>query len=428
MDYKNLKFETLQLHAGQQPDPTTGSRAVPIYLTSAYVFNNTDHAQNLFGLKEAGNIYTRIGNPTTDVLEQRMAALEGGVAALAVASGAAAVLYSIQNIAGVGDNIVSSSTIYGGTYNLFRHNLPRYGITTKFVDCDYVEEFDKAIDEKTKAIFVESLGNPNGNIADIESLAKIAHKHKIPLIVDNTFGTPYLIRPFEFGADIVVHSATKFIGGHGTVIGGVIIDSGKFNWEESGRFPFLTESDESYHGLSYTKDIGAAAYIFRARVQLLRDMGACISPFNAFMLLQGLETLSLRVERHIENTKKIVEYLSNNSFVENVNYASLKSSKYYDLSQKYFPAGAGSIFTIDIKGGKQEAKTLIDNLKIFSLLANVADSKSLVIHSATTTHSQLNDEELLSAGIKPSTIRISVGTEHADDLIADLEQAFNVLK
>lgn len=423
MAERKLKFDTLQVHAGQKPDPTTGSRAVPIYQTTSYVFNSPEHAANLFALKEPGNIYTRIMNPTTDVFEQRMAALEGGVGALAVASGSAAITYAILNIAGAGDEIVSASTLYGGTYNLFAATLPRIGIKTVFVDPDDPENFRKAINEKTKALYIESLGNPGINIVDIEAVAKIAHENGIPLIVDNTFGTPYLIRPFEFGADIVVHSATKFIGGHGTSIGGVIVDSGKFDWAGSGKFPVLTEPDPSYHGLKYVEALGPLAYITRVRVQLLRDTGACISPFNSFLLLQGLETLSLRVERHVSNAKKIAEYLQNHPKVAWVNYPSLKGNKYYDLAQKYFPKGAGSIFTFGIKGGYEAAKKFIENLEIFSLLANVADAKSLVIHPASTTHSQLSEEEQRSCGVTPDQIRLSIGIEDVDDLIYDIEQA-----
>ncbi len=425
MSERQLKFDTLQVHAGQKADPTTGSRAVPIYQTTSYVFNNTEHAANLFGLKEAGNIYTRIMNPTNDVFEQRIAALEGGVAALAVASGSAAITYSILNIAGAGDEIVSASTIYGGTYNLFNHTLPKYGITTTFVNPDDPENFRKAITDKTKAVFVETIGNPGINLIDLEAVARIVHENKLPLIIDNTFGTPYLIRPIEYGADIVVHSATKFIGGHGTSIGGVIVDSGKFDWIGSGKFPGLTEPDPSYHGINYAKDVGAAAFVLKARVQLLRDTGASISPFNSFLLLQGLETLSLRVERHVSNTEKIVEFLVKHPLVNWVNYPGLKDNKYNALAQKYLPRGAGAIFTFGIKGGIETAKKFIDNLEIFSLLANVADAKSLVIHPATTTHSQLTEEELLEVGITPDQIRISVGIEDATDLIFDLEQALN---
>lgn len=423
MSDRKLKFDTLQVHAGQNPDPSTGSRAVPIYQTTSYVFQNAEHAANLFALKEVGNIYTRIMNPTNDVFEQRIAALEGGVAALAVASGSAAITYSILNIAGTGDEIVAASTLYGGTYNLFAVTLPRLGINTSFVDPEDPENFRKAINSKTKAIFIESLGNPGINVIDIEAVAAIAHENKIPLIVDNTFGTPYLIRPFEFGADIVVHSATKFIGGHGTSIGGVIVDSGSFDWIGSRKFPGLTEPDASYHGISYAKDVGAAAYVLKARVQLLRDTGAAISPFNSFLLLQGLETLSLRVERHVSNTKRIVEFLSKHPLVAWVNYPGLEESKYYALAQKYFPKGAGSIFTFGIKGGLEAAKSFINSLEIFSLLANVADAKSLVIHPATTTHSQLNEQQQREAGITLDQIRLSIGIEDSEDLIYDLEQA-----
>ena len=422
---KNFRFETLQLHAGQTPDPTTKSRAVPIYQTTSYVFDDTDHAENLFALKESGNIYTRIMNPTTDVFEQRMAALEGGVGALATASGSAAITYCILNIAGAGDEIVSASTLYGGTYNLFSVTLARLGIHTTFVNPDIAENFEKAISEKTKALYIETIGNPGTNLIDIEKVAEIAHKNGIPLIIDNTFGTPYLIKPIEFGADIVVHSATKFIGGHGTSIGGVIIDSGKFDWAASGKFPYLTTPDASYHGISYAKDIGAAAFIAKARVQLLRDTGACISPFNAFLLLQGLETLSLRVERHVENAKKVAYYLKSNSNVTWVNYPTLEGNKYAELAKKYLPKGAGSIFTFGIKGGKESAKKFINGLEIFSHLANVADAKSLIIHPASTTHQQLSPEEQVSAGVSDDMLRLSIGIEHIDDLIADLETAFS---
>ncbi len=425
MSERKLKFDTLQVHAGQKADPVTGSRAVPIYQTTSYLFNNSEHAENLFALKELGNIYTRIMNPTNDVLEQRLAALEGGVAALAVASGSAAVTYAILNIAGAGDEIVAASTLYGGTYNLFSVTLPKLGIQTTFVDPDDPENFRKAINDKTKAVYIETIGNPGTNIIDIEAVANIAHENKIPLIIDNTFGTPYLIRPIEFGADIVVHSATKFIGGHGTSIGGVIVDSGKFDWIGSGKFPGLTEPDPSYHGISYAKDIGAPAYIIKARVQLLRDTGAAISPFNSFLLLQGLETLSLRVERHVSNTEKIVSFLSKHPLVASVNYPGLEDNKYHQLAKKYLPKGAGSIFTFDIKGGASAAKKFIDNLKIFSLLANVADAKSLVIHPASTTHSQLTEEQQRAAGVTPEQVRLSIGIEDAEDLIYDLEQALN---
>lgn len=425
METKKLKFDTLQVHGGQNPDPTTGSRAVPIYQTTSYVFNSVEHGANLFSLKESGNIYTRIMNPTSDVFEQRMALLEGGVGALAVASGSAAITYSILNIAEAGDEIVASSTLYGGTYNLFSTTLPRLGIKTTFVDCDKPENFRGAINENTKALYIETIGNPVINIADIEAIANIAHENNIPLIVDNTFGTPYLVRPFEFGADIVVHSATKFIGGHGTSIGGIIVDSGKFNWEKSGKFKLLTEPDLSYHGISYTKDVGAAAYITKARVQLLRDTGACISPFNSFLLLQGLETLSLRLERHVSNTKKVTAFLNEHPQVAWVNYPSIEGNKYHDLAEKYCPKGAGSIFTFGIKGGVEAGKKFIESLTIFSHLANVADAKSLVIHPASTTHAQLNEEEQKSAGVSPDMIRVSIGIEDVEDLIDDLDNALN---
>jgi len=423
MSERKLKFDTLQVHAGQKPDPTTGSRAVPIYQTTSYVFENVEHAANLFALKESGNIYTRIMNPTNDVLEQRIAALEGGKAALAVASGSAAITYAILNIAGAGDEIVSASTLYGGTYNLFAVTLSRLGIKTVFVDPDHPENFRKAINEKTKAIYIETIGNPGINLIDIEAVAKIAHDNKIPLIVDNTFGTPYLIRPIEFGADIVVHSATKFIGGHGTSIGGLIVDSGNFNWADSGKFPGLTEPDPSYNGVRYVEAVGDVAYIVKARVQLLRDTGAAISPFNSFMLIQGLETLSLRVERHVSNAIKIAEFLEAHPNVSWVNYPGLKGNKYYDLAQKYLPKGAGSIFTFGIKGGVEAGKKFIEKLKIFSLLANVADAKSLVIHPASTTHAQLSEEDQKAAGVLPDMIRLSIGIEDVDDLIYDLSQA-----
>ena len=422
MSERKLKFDTLQVHAGQKPDPTTGSRAVPIYQTSSYVFRDTQHAENLFGLRESGNIYSRIMNPTSDVFEQRVAALEGGVAALAVASGAAAITYSILNIAGAGDEIVSASTLYGGTFNLFNSTLPRYGIKTIFVNPDDPENFRKAITEKTKAIFFETLGNPGINIVDIEAVVKIAHDNGIPVIVDNTFGTPYLIKPFEYGVDIIAHSATKFIGGHGTSIGGVLVDGGTFDWAKSGKFKGFTEPDESYHGIKYA-DIGPAAYITKVRVQLLRDTGAALAPLNAFLFLQGLETLSLRVERHVSNAIKIAEYLENSPYVSWVNYPSLKSSKYNTLAKKYFPKGAGSIFTFGVKGDEIAAKKFIDSLEIFSQLANVADVKSLVIHPGSTTHQQLNPEQQKAAGITPETIRLSVGIEDVDDLIFDIEQA-----
>lgn len=423
---RKWRFETLQLHAGQeQPDSATDARAVPIYQTSSYVFPSAASAEARFGLAEAGNIYTRIMNPTSSVFETRIAALEGGIGALAVASGAAAVTYAIQNIASVGDHIVSEKTIYGGTYNLFLHTLPKFGITTTFVEPLDLAGYEAAIRPNTKAIFVESLGNPNSDVIDLEGIAAIAHKHKIPLIIDNTFSTPYLLKPIEHGADIVVHSATKFIGGHGTSIGGVIIDSGKFDWEASGKFPGLTEPDPSYHGVIYTKAVGAAAYITKARVTLLRDTGAALSPFNAFLFLQGLETLSLRIERHVSNTLKVIDFLKNHPSVERVNHPSLPDSPSHALYNKYYPHGAGSIFTFEIKGGAQEAKAFIDKLEIFSLLANVADVKSLVIHPASTTHSQLTGEQLLSSGIKPNTIRLSIGTEHIDDILYDIGQALN---
>ena len=422
---RNLKFETLQLHVGQEsPDPATDARAVPIYQTTSYVFRNCEHAAARFGLSDPGNIYGRLTNSTQDVLEKRVAALEGGVAGLAVASGAAAITYAIENITRAGDHIVAAKTIYGGSYNLLAHTLANYGVTTTFVDPENLSNFENAIKENTKAVYIESLGNPNSNIIDVEALAEIAHKHKIPLIVDNTFGTPYLFRPIEHGADIVVHSATKFIGGHGTSLGGVIVDSGKFDWIGSGKFPQLTEADPSYHGIKFAEAVGAAAYVTRIRAILLRDTGAAISPFNAFILLQGLETLSLRLERHIENSLKVVEFLKNHPKVERVNHPALQDSPDYELYKKYFPKGAGSIFTFEIKGGAKEAQEFIDRLEIFSLLANVADVKSLVIHPATTTHSQLTQEELLDQGIKPNTIGLSIGTEHIDDIIYDLSQAF----
>ncbi|MCM1329047.1 MAG: O-acetylhomoserine aminocarboxypropyltransferase/cysteine synthase [Ruminococcus sp.] len=426
---RNLKFETKQLHIGQEnPDPVTDARAVPIYATSSYVFHNSQHAADRFALKDAGNIYGRLTNPTQDVFERRIAALEGGVAALAVSSGAAAVTYTIQNLAGAGDHIVAAKTIYGGTYNLLAHTLPTYGITTTFVDPDEEGAFEKAVQENTKAIFIETLGNPNSNLIDIEKTAEIAHKHKIPLVIDNTFGTPYLIRPIEHGADIVVHSATKFIGGHGTAIGGVIVDSGKFDWEASGKFPALTEPNPSYHGVSFTKAVGAAAFVTKIRAILLRDTGATLSPFHAFIFLQGLETLSLRVERHVQNTVKVVEFLNKNPQVEKVNHPSLAGGVQKKLYDKYFPGGGGSIFTFEIKGGEEDAKKFIDSLQIFSLLANVADAKSLAIHPASTTHSQLNESELAEQGIKPNTIRLSIGLEHIDDIIFDLEEAFKAIK
>ena len=427
---RNLKFETLQLHVGQEnPDPVTDARAVPIYQTSSYVFKNCDHAAARFGLTDAGNIYGRLTNPTEDVFEQRIAALEGGVAALAVASGSAAISYTIENLAQNGDHIVAAKNIYGGTYNLLAHTLPSYGITTTFVDPFNYEEIESAIKENTKAVFIETLGNPNSDVVDIEKIANIAHAHKIPLVIDNTFATPYLVRPIEYGADIVVHSATKFIGGHGTTIGGVIVDSGKFDWEASGKFVSLVEPNPSYHGVSFTKAVGPAAFVTKIRAILLRDTGATISPFHAFIFLQGLETLSLRVERHVQNALKVVEYLNNHPQVENVNHPSVsKDPEQQALYKKYFPNGGGSIFTFEINGDAQKAKDFIDNLELFSLLANVADVKSLVIHPASTTHSQMTEEELLGSGIKPNTIRLSIGTENIDDIIEDLEEAFKAVK
>lgn len=423
MSNKQLKFDTLQVHAGQTPDPTTGSRAVPIYQTTSYVFKDTEHAANLFALKEFGNIYTRIMNPTNDVFEQRVAALEGGVGALAVASGSAAITYAVLNIAGAGDNIVSASTLYGGTYNLFKYTLPKLGIETTFVDPNQPENFRTVINDKTKAIYIESIGNPGINIIDIEKVAAIAHENGIPLIIDNTFGTPYLIRPIEFGADIVVHSATKFIGGHGTSIGGIIVDAGKFDWKASGKFPGLTEPDPSYHGVVYVDAVGPLAYIIKARVQLLRDTGASVSPFNSFLFLQGLETLSLRVERHVSNAKKIALFLNEHPAVAWVNYPGLPGNKYNALAEKYFPKGAGSIFTFGIKGGLQAGIEFINSLEIFSLVANVADAKSLVIHPASTTHSQLSEQDQQNAGVTPDQIRLSIGIEDVEDLIDDLKQA-----
>ena len=427
---RKLKFETLQLHVGQEsPDPVTDARAVPIYQTSSYVFKNCDHAAARFGLSDAGNIYGRLTNPTEDVFEQRMAALEGGVAALAVASGAAALAYTFQNLAQNGDHIVAANNIYGGTYNYLAHTFPEYGVTTTFVDPADKEAIENAIKENTKAVFIETLGNPNSDVVDIEAISKIAHDHKIPLVIDNTFGTPYLIRPIEHGADIVVHSATKFIGGHGTTIGGVIVDGGKFDWEASGKFQSLVDPNPSYHGVSFTKAVGPAAFVTKIRAILLRDAGATLSPFHAFLFLQGLETLSLRVERHVENALKVVEYLNNHPQVEKVHHPSITDDpEQQRLYKKYFPNGAGSIFTFEIKGDAQKAKDFIDNLELFSLLANVADVKSLVIHPASTTHSQLNEEELIEQGIKPNTIRLSIGTEHIDDIIQDLEEAFKSVK
>lgn len=429
MSNKNYKFETLQLHVGQEePDIASGARAVPIYQTTSYVFKNSDEAEARFALKDAGNIYGRLTNSTQDVFEKRIAALEGGVAALATASGAAAIDYTIRSLAVAGDHVVASNTIYGGTYNLLEHTLPDYGITTTFVDPDDISNFENAIQDNTKLLYIETLGNPNSNVADIEEIAKVAHKHKIPLVVDNTFATPYLVRPIEYGADIVVHSATKFIGGHGTAIGGVIVDSGKFDWIGSGKFPSLVEPNPSYHGVSFARDVGAAAFVTKIRAILLRDTGATISPFHAFLFLQGLETLSLRVERHTENALKVVEYLNNHPQVEKVNHPSLASGEQKRLYDKYFPNGGGSIFTFEIKGDDTTAKKFIDHLEIFSLLVNVADVKSLVIHPASTTHSQLSDEEKLEQGIRPNTIRLSIGTEHIDDIIADLDEAFKAVK
>ncbi|RHO55324.1 O-acetylhomoserine aminocarboxypropyltransferase/cysteine synthase [Eubacterium sp. AM05-23] len=423
---KNLKFETLQLHAGQTPDPVTHSVAVPIYQTTSYAFDSTEHAENLFGLKENGNIYTRIMNPTSDVLEKRMAALEGGVGALAVASGSAAITLTIMTIAQAGDEIVAASTLYGGTFNLFDATLPKFGIKTTFVDPDDPANFEAAVNENTRAIYIESLGNPSINIVDVEAVAKIAHDHKIPLIIDNTFATPYLFKALDFGADIVVYSATKFIGGHGTTIGGVIVDGGTFDWAGSGKFPEFTEPDESYHGIVYTRDAGSAAFITKARVQMLRDTGACISPFNSFLLLQGLETLSLRLDRHVENTRRVIGFLSGHSAVTWVNYPDQADNKYHALAQKYFPRGTGSIFTFGIKGGIEAARRFIDNIQIFTHLANVADAKSLVIHPATTTHQQLSGDALLAAGITEDMIRVSIGLENADDLIGALDDALKL--
>ena len=422
----SYKFETLQLHVGQeQADPATDSRAVPIYQTTSYVFHNSQHAADRFGLRDAGNIYGRLTNSTQDVLEKRIAALEGGVAALVVASGAAAISYTIEALAANGGHIVAQKTIYGGSANLLEHTLPGLGITTTFVDAHDLSSVEGAIQENTRAIYIETLGNPNSDIPDIDAIAAIAHKHNLPLVVDNTFGTPYLIRPIEHGADIVVHSATKFIGGHGTTLGGIIVDSGKYDWKKSGKFPGIAAPNPSYHGISFADAVGPAAFVTYIRAILLRDTGATISPFNAFLLLQGVETLSLRLDRHIYNTKKVIEYLSKHPKVEKVNHPSLKDHPDHALYERYFPNGGASIFTFGIKGGVKEAFKFIDNLKIFSLLANVADVKSLVIHPATTTHSQLTEEELLAAGIKNNTIRLSIGTEHVDDLIANLDQAFN---
>lgn len=426
---RNLKFETLQLHVGQEEaDAVTDARAVPIYATASYVFHDAEHASARFGLTDAGNIYGRLTNPTQDIFEQRIAALEGGVAALAVASGAAAISYTIQNLAHAGDHIVAAKNIYGGTYNLLAHTLTDYGISTTFVDPFDEATVRGAIKDNTKAVFIETLGNPNSDVVDIEKLAGIAHEHKIPLVIDNTFATPYLVRPIEYGADIVVHSATKFIGGHGTAIGGVIVDSGKFDWEASGKFASLTEPNPSYHGISFTKAVGAAAFVTKIRAILLRDTGATLSPFHAFLFLQGLETLSLRVERHVENALKVAEYLAKHPQVEKVNHPSVSDDPVQkELYGKYFPHGGGSIFTFEIKGDAETAKKFIDHLQLFSLLANVADVKSLVIHPASTTHSQLSEEELLDQGIHPNTIRLSIGTEHVDDIIEDLEEAFGAV-
>ena len=422
--YDKYKFETIQLHAGQeQPDPASDARAVPIYQTTSYVFGSCAHAAARFDLSEPGNIYSRLTNSTTDAFEQRVAALEGGEAALGVASGAAAIYYTFLNLAKAGDNIVSAQTIYGGTYNLLAHTLPDYGITTSFVNADDPQNFEKAINEHTKALFLETIGNPNATLTDIEAVAQIAHAHQIPLVVDSTFATPYLVRPFEYGADIVVHSATKFIGGHGTAIGGVIVDSGKFDWAASGKFPDLVEPNPSYHGVSFTEAAGPAAFVTKIRAILLRDTGATLAPLHSFLFLQGLETLSLRVERHVENTLKVVEFLAQHPNVESVNHPSLPDNPYHALYQKYFPHGGASIFTFNVKGGAAEAQAFIDKLQIFSLLANVADVKSLVIHPASTTHAQLTEAELLEQGIKPNTVRLSIGIEHIDDIIADLAQA-----
>ena len=425
----NYKFETLQLHVGQeQPDPATDARAVPIYQTTSYVFRNSQHAADRFGLADAGNIYGRLTNSTQDVLEKRLAALEGGTAALALASGAAAITYTVQALAANGGHIVAQKTIYGGSFNLLGHTLPQYGITTTFVDAHDLAEVEGAIQENTRAIYLETLGNPNSDIPDIDAISEIAHKHGLPVVVDNTFGTPYLIRPIEHGADIVVHSATKFIGGHGTTLGGIIVEAGKFDWKASGKYPNIADPNPSYHGVSFYDVVGPAAFVTYIRAILLRDTGACISPFNAFLLLQGVETLSLRLDRHAENTKKVVEYLVNHPQVEKVNHPSLPDHPDHELYEKYFPNGGASIFTFEIKGGQEEAWKFIDNLQIFSLLANVADVKSLVIHPASTTHSQLSEEELLDQGIRPNTIRLSIGTEHIDDIIADLENGFAAVK
>ena len=429
-EQRDFRFETLQLHVGQEnPDPVTDSRAVPIYQTSSYVFRNSEHAAARFGLADAGNIYGRLTNPTEDVFEKRIAALEGGVAALAVASGAAAITYAIEAIAQAGDHVVAAKNIYGGTYNFLEHTIKQFGVSTTFVDPENFEEIDAAIQDNTKLVFIETLGNPNSDVVDIESIAEIAHKHKIPLIIDNTFATPYLVRPIEHGADIVVHSATKFIGGHGTTIGGVIVDSGKFDWEGSGKFASLVDPNPSYHGISCTKAVGPAAYVTKIRAILLRDTGATISPIHSFIFLQGLETLSLRVERHVENALKVVEYLKNHPQVEKVHHPSISEDpKQQELYAKYFPNGGGSIFTFEIKGDAQKAKDFIDQLELFSLLANVADVKSLVIHPASTTHSQMTEEELLGSGIKPNTIRLSIGTENIQDIIEDLDEAFKAVQ
>jgi O-acetylhomoserine (thiol)-lyase len=425
----NYKFETLQIHVGQeQPDPTTDARAVPIYATTSYVFKDSAQAAARFGLSEGGNIYSRLMNPTSDVFEKRIAALEGGAAALATASGSAAITYAIQNIATAGDHIVSSTNLYGGTYNLLAHTLKDQGLTTTFVDPSIPENFEKAIKPNTKLLYAETLGNPNSDVIDIEAISAIAHKHGIPFIVDNTFATPYLLRPIEHGADIVVHSATKFIGGHGTVMGGVVVDSGKFDWAQNDKFPGLSKPNPSYHGVVFSQVVGNLAYIVKLRTTLMRDQGAAISPFNSFLLLQGLETLSLRLERHVENALKVVDFLKNHPQVEKVNHPSLETGKKKALYDKYFPFGAASIFTFEVKGGAEEAKKFTESLKLFSLLANVADVKSLVIHPASTTHSQLSEQELLSAGIKPNTVRLSIGTEHIDDIIADLSQGFAAIK
>ena len=426
---RKFKFETMQLHVGQEsPDPVTDARAVPIYQTTSYVFRNCQHAADRFALKDIGNVYGRLTNSTEDVFERRIAALEGGVAALATASGAAAITYTLQALAHAGHHIVAATTIYGGTFNLLEHTLPDFGITTTFIDPEKgVDEFEKAIKDNTQLLYIETVGNPNANLIDIEAVAEIAHKHKIPLVVDSTFATPYLVRPIEYGADIVIHSATKYIGGHGTTLGGVIVDSGKFDWIKSGRFPWLVEKNVSYHGVSFAKDVGAAAFVTYIRALLLRDTGATISPISAFLLLQGLETLSLRVDRHSENALKVVDYLTHNPNVAKVNHPSLETHPDHQLYKKYFPNGGISIFTFEIKGGAKEAHKFIDSLKIFSLLANVADVKSLVIHPASTTHSQMSEEELASSGITPATIRLSIGTEHIDDIIWDLDQAFKSL-